>query len=151
MSYERFESLVREVCATIGLPDADAVIKRGTLEVEGFDVQLANFENDPGAMYLNFQYGIVTAGRTLRIFRLLLEANLSIYAQDQAQLGLNADTGGIVLVVRVPMGDSIDGPWLAETLTHYVEHGRYWQKNIIESSEEMFNGICAGDYVWIRA
>jgi len=151
MSYERYQSLVGELCEVIGLPDAAAVLERGTMEIEGFEVQFANFENDPGAMYLNFYYGIVTAGRTLRIFRLLLEANLSIYAQDQAQLGLNADTGGIVLIVRVPMSDSIDGAWLAETLTHYAEHGRYWQNNILSSTDEMFAGICAGDYFWIRA
>lgn len=151
MSHERFEGLVRELCQTIDLPDADAVLARGTVEVDGFEAQLANFENDAGAMYLNFHYGIVSAGRTLRIFRLLLEANLSIYAQDQAQLGIDADTGGIVLIVRVPMTDSIDGPWLAETLSHYAEHGRYWQNNVLSSTDEMFAGICAGDYFWIRA
>ncbi|WP_423600126.1 CesT family type III secretion system chaperone [Roseateles sp. MS654] len=151
MSQERYQALVRDLCQLIELPDADAVLQRGTIEVEGFEVHLANFSNDPGAMYLNFHYGIVTAGRTLRVFRLLLEANLSVYAQDQAQLGLHADTGGIVLIVRVPLSDSIDAPWLAETLTHYAEHGRYWRDNIANATEEMFLGICAGDYFWIRA
>jgi len=151
MSHERFQQLVRALCETIDLPDADAVIARGTVEVDGFEVHLANFESDAGAMYLNFHYGIVTAGRTLRVFRLLLEANLSIYAQDQAQVGLDADTGGIVLIVRVPMSNSVDGPWLAETLSHYAEHGRYWQNNVVSSTDEMFAGICAGDYFWFRA
>jgi hypothetical protein len=151
MSSERYQSLVRELCEAIDLLDADGVLQRGSIEVEGFEVHLTNFENDPGAMYLNFHYGIVTAGRTMRVFRLLLEANLSVYAQDQAQLGLHADTGGIVLIVRVPMGDSITGAWLAETMTHYVEHGRYWRDNISNATDEMFAGICAGDYFWIRA
>jgi hypothetical protein len=151
MSQERFQALVRDLCRHIDLPDPEDVLRRGTIEVEGFEVNLANFSNDPGAMYLNFHYGIVTAGRTLRVFRLLLEANLSVYAQDQAQLGLHADTGGIVLIVRVPLGDTIDAPWLAETLTHYAEHGRYWRDNIANATEEMFLGICAGDYFWIRA
>jgi len=151
MSYERFTALVTELCGVIELPDAEAVLARGVIEVEGFDVRLNNFDNDPEAMYLNFDYGIVTAGRTLRIFRLLLEANLTVYAQDQAQLGLDPETGGIILIVRVPMGDSIDGTWLAETMTHYTEHGRYWRDNISTSTDEMFNGICAGDYFWIRA
>lgn len=151
MSFERYRHLVQDLCRVVGMPDPNAVLERGMLEVEGFEFHVANFENDPGALYLNIHYGIVTAGRTLRIFRLLLEANLSVYAQDQAQLGLNADTGGIVLIVRVPMGDSIDGEWLAETITHYVEHGRYWRDNIVNSTDEMFVGICAGDYFWIRA
>jgi len=36
-------------------------------------------------------------------------------------------------------------------LSHYAEHGRYWRSNIIESSDEMFQGIVAGDYFWLRA
>jgi hypothetical protein len=151
MSFERFKGLVHDLCKVIDLPDPQAVLQRGSIEVEGFEVLVKNYENDPEALYLNFDYGIVTAGRTLRVFRLLLEANLSIYAQDQAQLGLNPDTGGIVLIVRVPMSDTIDGNWLAETLTHYAEHGRYWRDNIVDSTDEMFTGICAGDYYWIRA
>jgi hypothetical protein len=135
MSYERFSELVTDLCAVIDLPNAEAVLTRGVIEVEGFDVRLNNFDNDPEAMYLNFDYGIVTAGRTLRIFRLLLEANLTVYAQDQAQLGLDPETGGIILIVRVPLGDSIDGTWLAETLTHYTEHGRYWRDNIATSTD----------------
>jgi hypothetical protein len=151
MSYERFEELVRQLCETIDLPDPEYVLNRGAIEVDGFEVLLDNFENDPIAMYLNFHLGIVTAGRTLRIFRLMLEANLTIYAQDQAQMGVNPDTGGILLIIRVPMGEQIDGPWLAETLTHYAEHGRYWQNNVFASTDELFTGICAGDYFWLRA
>ena len=151
MSYERYQALIVELCDAVGLPDSAAVLARGTMEIEGFEVQFAIYSNDPGALYLNFSSGIVTSGRTLRTFRLRLEATRSFYSQDQAQLGLNAETGGIVLIVRVPMSDSINGTWLADTLTHYAEHGRYWQNNILSSTDEMFSGICAGDYFWIRA
>ena len=121
------------------------------MEVNGFDVAIDFFEPDPAAIYLNFEYGIVNSGRTLRIFRLLLEANLMIYAQDQAQLGLDSDTGGIVLIVRVPLTDEVDGPWLGELLDHYAEHGRYWRESIMLSSDEMFDNLASGSYVWIRA
>lgn len=151
MSHEKFKGLVAQMCEAIGFPDVDGVLRRGALEVEGFEVLVNHFSNDEGAMYLNFHYGIVTAGRTLRVFRLLLEANLSVYAQDQAQLGISPDTTGIILIVRIPMGDEIDGPWLAETLAHYAEHGRYWRDNILAASDEMFEGVCSGDYAWIRA
>jgi hypothetical protein len=149
--YARFQYLVRELCDVIDMPDAEYVISRGAIEVDGFEVLLTNFENDPIAMYLNFHLGIVTPGRTLRVFRLMLEANLSIYAQDQAQMGLNPDTGGILLLIRVPMGEQITGIWLAETLTHYAEHGRYWLNNVVGSTDELFEGICSGDYFWLRA
>lgn len=151
MSAERFEGLVKSMCSVVGLPDAQRVLQTGALEIEGFEVMVNHYQTDPGAMYLNFHYGIVTPGRTLAVYRMMLEANLSIYAQDQAQLGMNADTGGIILIIRIPMTDDITGNWLADTLTHYTEHGRHWRNNIIASTDEMFIGICAGDYFWIRA
>jgi hypothetical protein len=128
--------LVESLCQTVGLPDVDHVLEMRSIEVEGFDVRLDHFETDESAIYLNFDYGTVTAGRMLTVFRLMLEANLLIYAQDQAQLGLNAETGGIVLVVRVQMTDDLDGEMLAEPLSHYAEHGHYWQNNIVESTDD---------------
>jgi hypothetical protein len=151
MSWERFEVVVREVCEIVRLPHAEHVLESRSIEVDGFDVHLEHFENDIEAMYVNFHFGTVTAGRTLVVFRLMLESNLLIYAQDQAQLGMDADTGGIVLLVRVPLADDVNGETIADLLTHYAEHGRYWQRNIIESNDEMFEGIASGEYAWLRA
>lgn len=150
MSHENYKRLVASLCEAIALPDAQAVLDRGWIEVEGFEVLLSHYESDASALYLNFHFGIVSAGRTLQVFRLLLEANLTVYAQDQAQVGINPDTTGIVLIVRVPMTDEIDGAWLADTLGHYAEHGRYWGENILSATDEMFEGICGGDYFWLR-
>ena len=151
MSFDRYRELVTQMCGVVNIPDAAAVLARGAGEIDGYEVLLTHFENDPEAMYLNFNFGIVTAGRTLRVFRLLLEANLQIYAQDQAQMGLNPDTGGVLLIVRVPMTDEIDGNWLAETFNHYIEHGQYWRDSIITATDEMFEGVCSGEYMWLRA
>lgn len=151
MSYERFSELVHELCTIVDLPSPETVLERGVMEVEGFEVALNHFENDPEAMYLNFAFGIVTAGRTLRIFRLMLEANLTIYAQDQAQLGLDPDTGGVLLIIRVPFSDELDGAWLADTFSHYAEHGRYWRDSILIASDEAFESLSYGDYSWVRA
>ncbi|MBY8606262.1 MAG: CesT family type III secretion system chaperone [Burkholderia sp.] len=151
MSIELYTALVGELCAAVGLPDVDHILQTRSIEVEGFDVRLDYFDNDPGALYVNFHYGTVTAGRTLTIFRLMLEANLLIYAQDQAQLGMDSDTGGIVLIVRVPFADDVTGETLADLLSHYAEHGRYWRQNIIESNDDMFEGIATGEFIWLRA
>ncbi|QET06508.1 MULTISPECIES: CesT family type III secretion system chaperone [Cupriavidus] len=150
MSLERRNELIVELCEELDIPDADGIVEAGLLNASGFDLAIDFFEEDPQAIYLNFEYGIISSGRTLRIFRLLLEANLTIYAQDQAQLGLDPDTGGIVLLLRVPLGDDVDGAYLGELVDHYVEHGRYWQNNIVGSSDEMFENLASGDYMWIR-
>lgn len=151
MSYGTFGALVLALCKTVNLPDAQDVLERGSIEVEGFEVMLTHYENDPAAMYITFHFGGVTAGRTLTVFRLMLESNLTVYAQDQAQMGINPETGGVVLIVRVPMSDDIDGAWLADTLAHYAEHGRYWRDSILASNDESFDGICSGDYFWLKA
>jgi hypothetical protein len=151
MSQERYVELVQALCAAIDMPDSQAVLHSRTVEVEGFCVVLDHVESDPEALYLQFDYGITSAGRTLRIFRLMLESNLLVYAQDQAQLGVDPQTGAALLIVRVPMQDDIDGAWLAETLVHYAEHGRYWRDNMLQSADDMFNGLAGGEYHWLRA
>ncbi|MGS0891211.1 CesT family type III secretion system chaperone [Burkholderia stagnalis] len=151
MSDPRYLALVEQFCAVVGLHDADYVQETGSVEVEGFEVRLEHVERDQGAIYANFHFGTVTAGRTLHIFRLMLEANLLIYAQDQAQLGIDADTGSIVLILRLPFDPDFGGEDLADLLAHYAEHGRYWRQNIIESSDEMFEGIASGEFFWLRA
>jgi hypothetical protein len=151
VSFERFEQLVEAMCETTGLGDPRVVLETKTLEVDGFTLLLDHFADDPEAMYLQFDYGIVTAGRTLRIFRMMLESNLLVYAQDQAQLAVNPDTGGVLLILRVPMGDEVDGAWFADTLVHYAEHGRYWRDHMSQAIDDMFEGIASGDYAWLRA
>lgn len=151
MSEQRYVELVTQLCVAIDLPDVDHVLERRRVEVEGFEVTLDYVDSDPQAMYLQFEYGISTAGRTLRVFRLMLESNLLVYAQDQAQLGLDPQTGSALLIVRVPMLDHIDGTWLAETLVHYAEHGRYWRENMMKSPDEAMEGLCSGSYHWLKA
>jgi hypothetical protein len=147
----RYQELVRALCEVLDNPDAEAVLARRELEYETFSVMLMHVANDPGAMYVQFDYGVTTAGRTLSILRLMLESNVLVYAQDQAQLGLDPDTGSTQLIVRVPMTDDIDGPWLADTLKHYAEHGRYWRDHLLQSPDEMFEAISSGNYLWLRA
>ena len=151
MSLDLFEALLRELCGAVGLPDPEQMVARRQLQVEGFDVLLDYLEDDPGAFYLYFQFGIVTPGRTLAVYRLMLEANLLIYAQDQAQFGLDSDTGGIVLLVRIGLTEDVTGEWLANLMVDYAEHGRYWRDQITQAPDQMFDGLSDGDYTWLRA
>jgi hypothetical protein len=147
----RYLELIAQFCAVVGLHDVEYVQKTGSVEVEGFEVRIECVERDQDAVYVNFQFGTVTAGRTLQVFRLMLEANLLIYAQDQAQLGIDADTGSVVLILRLPFDPDFSGANLADLLVHYADHGRYWRQNIIESTDEMFEGIASGEFFWLRA
>lgn len=151
MSAERFVELVAALCETVGLGDPQVALDRGAVEVDGFTVRTVHVQEDADAMYLDFELGPVATQRMLRVYQLMLESNLTLYAQDQAQLGLESDTGMVLLSVRVPMTDEVDGAWMAETCSHYTEHGRYWRTNLSNASDDMFNGLCEGRYMWLRA
>ncbi len=150
VSDPRYLDLVAQFCEVVGLHDVEHIQETGLVEVEGFEVRFMHVERDQNAIYANFHFGAVTAGRTLVVFRLMLEANLLIYAQDQAQLGVDADTGSIILIIRLPFDPNFGGADLADLMRHYAEHGRYWRQNIIESSDEMFEGIASGEFLWLR-
>jgi hypothetical protein len=145
------DDLLQSLCAEVGMHDHRTVVESRMIEVEGFECTFEMTEEDPNTIYLLFNFGIVTVGRTLRLFKAMLEANLTTYAQDQAQLGIDAESGVTLLIVRVPVGGGIDVAWLADTLTHYAQHGLYWRETIFKAEDEMFESLARGDYQWIRA
>ncbi|NRO98863.1 molecular chaperone Tir [Paraburkholderia sp. NMBU_R16] len=152
MSRDRYVQLIGEVCSVVGLSDPDYIVETGAIEVEGFYIRFDHYEEkDPNGLYLTFHFGSVTAGRTLAVFRLMLEANLLIYAIDQAQMAVDSETGTAVLLVYLTMGEDLTGESLVGICNHYIEHGRYWQNNILQGTDEMFEGIASGNFNWIRA
>jgi hypothetical protein len=146
---EQFVRLVSGLCETAGL-DTQTALNQGAVEIDGFPVQFHHTPNDPEAMYLHFDFGTVVTIRMLRCYQLMLESNLTLYAQDQAQLCLDPATQAAVLTVRIPMSDEIDGAWLVTTCNHYTEHGKYWRDNVSNAHDDMFNGLCEGHYMWMR-
>lgn len=150
MADELLDGLLTAIAAEVGLVDAAGVVAARMLEVQGFECIFDIPEADNDSLYLLFNFGISTAGRTLRLYTAMLEANLTTYAQDQAQMGIDAETGVTYLIVRIPGVRGVDVSWLAETLVHYSTHGLYWRDSIFQASDEMFEGISRGDYEWIR-
>jgi hypothetical protein len=151
MSEEVLNTLLESVAAQVGLGDPAPVVAARKIEVGGFECSFEISESDADALYLLFDFGIATAGRTLRLFSAMLEANLTTYAQDQAQLGIDVGSGVAMLIVRIPGVQNIDVEWLVDTLAHYSEHGLYWRDTIFQATDEMFEGISCGDFEWIRA
>jgi len=151
MSTQALDALLEAVATEIGMADPKPVVSSKMIEVQGFECSFEIPESDSDALYLLFDFGVATAGRTLRLFTAMLEANLTTYAQDQAQLGIDSETGVVILIVRIPNVHDIDPSWLADTLLHYSEHGLYWRDTIFQATDEMFEAISQGDFEWIRA
>jgi hypothetical protein len=142
-------ALLTDFCECVGLPTA-GVVEQRMVHVQGYDVRFEAYDDDEGHFQLSFLFGTTTPGRALVVFRLMLEANVLVYAKDAAQMGMDPDTGGVLLMMRVPF-ERASGSWLADQLAHYAEHATYWRENILKSTDEMFIGILTGDYVWLRA
>ncbi len=150
MSKDRFRELVTELCLTVGIPHPQEILRRGQIDVDGYLVDLQFDPGDAEAIYLVYDFGTVSAGRSLQVFRLMLEANCSVYAADQAILGMDGDSGNVTLMVRCPFSEELDGMKLADTLGHYSEHGEYWRKQILAAPEEAYASLMNGRYDWIR-
>jgi Tir chaperone protein (CesT) family len=144
-------NLLSDFCQCVGLADASTVIGRRMVQVKGMEVGFEALSDDPDHFQIQFRFGAMAAGRALRVFRLMLEANLLVYAKDNAHFALDPDTGESVLLLRAAFGGNTTGQWLADTLAHYAEHGLYWKKNILSCDDEQFNGVASGQYQWLRA
>ncbi len=151
MSDQLLDALLEGVALEVGMGDPSSVVEARRIEVQGFECSFEITESDSDALYLLFDFGIATAGRTLRLFTAMLEANLTTYAQDQAQLGIDATTGVAILIIRIPGVQEIEAPWLVDTLVHYSSHGLYWRDTIFQATDEMYEGISLGDFEWILA
>lgn len=143
--------LLSDFCQCVGLADASTVIGRRMVQVKGMEVGFEALSDDPDHFQIQFRFGAMAAGRALRVFRLMLEANLLVYAKDNAHFAMDPDTGESVLLLRATFGVTSTGQWLADTLAHYAEHGLYWKNNILSCQDEQFNGVASGEYQWLRA
>lgn len=150
MDADPLQALLGEFCDTVGLPDRAAVLAKRLVYVKGMDVSFETMEGDAGHFQMYFRFGAIAAGRALRVFRLMLEANLLVYAKDNAHFAVDPDTGESVLMMRAAFGPETTGQWLANTLAHYAEHGLYWRANILDAPDEQFNGVASREYQWIR-
>lgn len=147
---EKLVDLLNDFCDTVGLYPAE-IIRRRQVQVKGLDVTFVRGTEEDGLFYFSYQFGAIASGRTLKVFRLMLEANVLVYAKDDAVMGMDPDTGGVVLMVRARFAPTANGRWLADTLAHFADHAIYWKKNILDCIDEMFNGISSGQYQWMRA
>ncbi len=143
--------LLSDFCRCVGLIDASTVIKQRMVQVKGMEVGFEALSDDPDHFQIQFRFGAMAAGRALRVFRLMLEANLLVYAKDNAQFAIDPDTGDSIMLLRAGFGTNTTGQWLADTLAHYAEHGLYWKNNILNCEDEQFNGVASGEYQWMRA
>lgn len=144
-------ALLCAICRVVDIEDVGSVVSQRRMTINGLEVRFWEIEQAGVArIFAQFDLGAVPPGRTLQAWRLVLEANGVLYATSPARMALGPETGAVLLVVELEGVGEDAGADSATRLEHFAQHGLYWQLNILSSTDEQFDGIASGTYVWIR-
>lgn len=128
----RYESLVRDAARCLG-QDPDAVMRDEGLRVESFIIALAYEGSDRfGDILFITELGTPLPNREHEVHRALLSANNFWINTGGATLGLQAETGCVVLCGRFNV-DLLDGEQLAQVLTHFSYIASLWQMYVADA------------------
>lgn len=128
----RYDSLVRDMARSLG-QDPEAVIRDEGLLLDGFIIALA-YEGAShfGDVLFITELGTPLPHREQEVHRALLSANNFWVSTGGATLGLQAETGCVVLCGRFNV-DLLDGEQLALVLRHFSYIARLWQMYVTDA------------------
>lgn len=122
---EAFERVVRELCAEVGVDEADQVVATSEILIDGLAVQFMPSDEDGEGMVVFADLGIPDEVRRPEVHRMLLEGNLMWNATGGGVLGVHPQTGAVGLSAGVRL-DGIDGRALSEIVARFVTVAEYW-------------------------
>ncbi|MFA5489280.1 MAG: type III secretion system chaperone [Candidimonas sp.] len=126
----RYKAILSELAFEVGLESADDLLSTEELiigeRVIGFSYEPYDV-NDPvdGDIVFFAVLGGVPSGRELGFYRLLLEANHLWAGTGGAVLGLQRNTGNVVLAARLPL-ERLQADHLAGALEAFAETADFW-------------------------
>ncbi|MES2634748.1 MAG: CesT family type III secretion system chaperone [Pseudomonadota bacterium] len=131
---ESYDELIRAFAAHIGL-DGELLAKTQEVMIDGLSVGLA-CEGMEGAFDLLYfvDLGAPPAERAPAVYRTLLQANNLWAGTGGATLGLQADTGAVILAGRIDLA-SVTPEGLAAMLDGFTDTGQFW-KNVVAGQTE---------------
>ncbi|MEC4720750.1 CesT family type III secretion system chaperone [Noviherbaspirillum sp. CPCC 100848] len=125
----RFEALLREFAAHVGMEDASALVSSGEIVVDKLSISIL-YEDEISSdnVVCVAQLGM-PAEPGAGIYRTLLEANLMWAGTGGATLGLHPDTGQVCIAYKQPL-DTLDGEGLGEVIDQFADIAAYWRDEI---------------------
>lgn len=128
----RYDHLVRDMARSLG-QDPDAVIRDTGLLLEGFIIALA-YEGSAsfGDILFITELGVPQPNREQEVHRALLAANNFWVSTGGATLGIQAETGCVVLCGRFNLA-LLEAEQLALVLRHFSYIARIWQMYVTDA------------------
>ena len=128
----RYDSLVRDMARCLS-QDPDATVRDEGLMLDGFIIALAYEGTDSfGDIAFLTELGVPTPNREQEVHRAMLSANNFWNSTGGGTLGIQAETGCVVLCGRFSV-DLIDGDQLAGMLSHFCLIARTWQMYVTDT------------------
>jgi len=127
----RYDELLTGLARHLGLPDPDSLLRTQELVVDGqrlgfaFEPLDAN-EPETGDLVCFAVLGKPQAAVEARVHRLLLEGNNLWAGTGGATLGVQRDSGAVVLAVRMPV-EALSAESLADDLDGFLAVAGFWR------------------------
>jgi hypothetical protein len=146
---QKYDDLIRAFAAEVGL-DADAFAKAQEVVIDGVAVGVTYEGNaDFGDLVYFAQLGKPSDAREADVHRTLLYANNLWAGTGGATLGLQQETGKVVMAGRLDIGE-VTPAGLAKLLGAFADTALFWQKFIADEMP-LTGGGDAGMAFGVRA
>lgn len=136
---ERYTQLLTGLAQHLGLPSADALLSTQELVIDGqalgltFEPLDAN-EPEAGDLVCFAVLGRPAAASEARVHRLLLEGNNLWAGTGGATLGVQRDSGAVILALRMPL-EALTAEILAEELDGFLAVAEFWRAVVADKVE----------------
>ena len=128
---ETYEELIKSLARHVGV-DADALAKTQEIVVDSLAIGMV-FEGDDdfGDVVYFSDLGAPAGPRVPEVYKVLLQANNLWAGTGGATLGLQQDTGNIILAGRMDL-DGLSAEGLAQLLDAFADTALFWKKFVAD-------------------
>lgn len=135
MSQKTYTDLIEAFAAEIGL-DAQPLLKTQEVVIDGLAIGLAYEGNDDFADFVYFvDLGAAPEHRQHEVHERLLQANCLWAGTGGATLGLQPDTGHVILASRLEL-EGMTAESLAALLDVFVDTAAFWKSYLADGAAE---------------
>ena len=143
---QTYDALINAFALHVGM-DAAALAATQEIVIEGLSVGLL-YEGDAsmGDIVYFTQLGTPAPQRVASVYKTMLEANNLWVGTGGCTLGIQPDTGGVVLCGRIDVVD-VSAESLALLLDAFTDTALFWQKVVADTAADTAASMSPADYL----
>jgi hypothetical protein len=106
---DTYQNLIRELCAAVKLPDADAIVNSAAFQVDGICVSLRYDKGAPGIMLVYTEFGPVPEKDNGAIYHQLLQENFTVAIGSTGSFSMAPKNKNIVYILALDLHNTTVG------------------------------------------